>query len=664
MKTLLLLSLLLPSEEDNLIIVHGKRSESSHRERGGQSLLIQPHDEASRYETVTHLKRESSVLLPETGRISASGFVLPKIRGQDVRLTDVYLEDMKIQDPYSGLPLIEDLDLRAFGRLEVHQGMSPPDVPGGNPIGTIRYRFRQEKQSNLRLGLQSGRPFGESLWGLGVARDTDSDARLYLRGHRTSGRYAYYSDESTPYNVSDDRMRVRENNDQKSLQAVPYIKRQWNEYTLQGLGWIYAADRALPSNSALHDATARESSKGQVLHLSLRRDLQETALFTAAHYSLGLAQQQDDRKIEDPGHRYLGAAERTHMQVRSQHVNGSFKASGDSWDHFLTVDTSQSQVDNQADARQISDLTRHNRSLALGSHINPLPFVFFEGKLAWLTLRDADAGRVENGFQQEEWDQRKSRRDSRSLGMSAAYIRSSWGLYLQYAEAQRLPSLLEEFGNGSTLRPNVSLRAEDIHHREAGFSLQGDDWSLSQAIYQDGTRDKIIFVPILASASKALNIRRTDVMGIDLRAQYRWKRSDFYLSASRLYPYDRTRAEKKILPGLPEKIFVFEFDQGFSEDTTIRWFARYRSEIYRDLGNSVQLPGAWIHDASADHKIRIGKAEWALGLSLRNVFDVRDIAIQAPDTAGNHGRTAFSDVAGYPLPGRQWIASINFATGY
>lgn len=661
MKTLLLSILLLASSPDEeLIIIQGKRTEATRETRGGQSLSVRPKDE-SRFESLTHLKRESSVLVPETGRISASGFVVPKIRGQDVKLTDVYLEDILVQDPYSGLPLIEDLDLRAFGVLELHQGMSPPDVPGNNPIGTLRYRFRPEKSSRAQVGLQGGEPFGLSVWGLGVHRVGDDDYRLYGRQHASSGRYRYYSDESTPYNSRDDRMRTRENNDQRSIQAVPYLKKSWGPYSLQGLGWIYQADRGLPSASVLQSSGAREKTAGHIAHVQLSRELEATDFYSRGRWSFGLANNQDDRRIQDPQRSYLGAGDRSEMDIDTLRLQSNLSLAGENWDQHLAADFSQTHVENRAGSQRISDLDRSGKNLSLGSRFLPLPLTTVEAKFAWRELQDDDKGVAANAIIAEENAKKKKRRDSTSWGLSVALNDDFWAVYLQAAGAQRLPSLLEEYGNGSSIQPNPSLKAENIEHREAGASLQGQDWSLGTAVYQDRTQDKIVFIPILASSSKALNVRKTVVRGIDLRGEYQWGNSSFYAGVSRLYPYDTTRDAKKILPAIPEKVAVFEWRQSFGERTTARWFSRYRSDVFRDLNNTVRIPGAWIHDLSADQKLSLRKTnDLALGFSLRNVFNVTDLPISAPGTESSKGRTGYSDIAGFPLPGRQWLLSLSY----
>ena len=87
-------------EPADAIIVIGHRHEAQRQQQIGQSVIITP-SAATRFDSLTHLKRESSFIVSETGHISPSGFALPKIRGQDIKLTEVYLAGSYIKSKVS-----------------------------------------------------------------------------------------------------------------------------------------------------------------------------------------------------------------------------------------------------------------------------------------------------------------------------------------------------------------------------------------------------------------------------------------------------------------------------------------------------------------------------------------------------------------------------------
>lgn len=643
-------------EDDNIIIVTGRRREATQTRKTGQSVTVQPTD-SSRYDSITHLKRESAVVAPETGRISPSGFVVPRIRGQDTSLTDVYVDDVLLQDPYSGLPIVEDLDLRAFGGLEIHQGVPPPDIPGLNPIGTLRYHFLDLQRSYAKAGLQTGRPFGWSSWMLGQyhadREDSSTTARVYGRHHQTDGRYAYYSDEGTPYNTNDDTIKVRDNNDQRSMQAVPYVEQTYGPYRFQGLGWIYRAHRGLASSSMIVPSAARATGNGHVINALVARNF---ALFEGRkhlQFSVNGTDLYDQRLVDDGDRRFLGNASNANMQVHTHRGSLNLRTDEEFMGLFAGFESSTTEITNSLDTRQTNHLLRQATLISIGTKLSPLPAITMEAKLVRRQHSDQTS---------DVHSDQTIKQSADAVGTSIGFYQNDWGAYVQFARVERLPSLLEEFGDGGSARPNDALNAEVTRHREMGTYWRHKNMPLrlGLAAYEDKTNDKIVFVPVMANAVKALNLQETSIRGVDVRGEWTYVDTSLYLSVSRLLPYDETRSDHKVLPGVAERVFVAEIEHR-SGPATLRWLARYRSAIYRDLTNTIELPGAWIHDASADFKQRLSGYELQLGLNVRNVFNTMAVPVTAAQTSDNTGRTAYSDIAGAPLPGRQWVLSLALA---
>jgi hypothetical protein len=636
------------------IVIRGKRRESSESRRSGHTLVVRPQD-ASRFDTQTHLRRESSLVAPETGRISASGFLVPKIRGQEVKYTDVYLEDTLLQDPYSGLPLLEDLDLRAFGTLELHQGISPPEVSGINPTGSMRYRFREARASSNSSGVQVGDIYGQSLWNLSSFYEPSSGkethARLYVRHHHTRGTYPYYSDEGTPFNVSDDRIRERENNDQRSWQVVPFVRKQWGPTRVQAFGWVYQAERGLPSLSAVVPSSAREQPSGGLATLQIEREISANSFLSHGKIGIAITESRDRRKLDDPGKTFLSLAAAGDMQVKSRRVLLQSTLAFGAADLFCSVESTATGVKNRLDRRLVVDLERRHSVYSLGMRLSPVPL--FSVELKTLRREQRDSG--------EDKDQASLPLRSTPAASACFAIGDEQGsVYVQTAYVARSPSLGEEFGDGGGIKANRELSPEASHHREIGGAVKSreDSWRLGVSAYEDTTENKIVLVPVLANAFKALNVRKTIVRGYDLRGEVAWTSTSLYANYSRLFPYDITRDKRLILPGVAAHIWAAEAEQRWG-DFTCRWLARYRSALFRDLSNALELPGAWTHDASCDYKTKVwAQNELRVGISVRNLFNLMSVEIRAPDTERSVGRTAFSDVAGAPLPGRQWLLSL------
>ncbi|RZA23423.1 MAG: hypothetical protein EOP10_12800 [Proteobacteria bacterium] len=615
--------------------------------RASQSVLIQP-EEASRFDAETQLRLESSLTFIETGRISPSGFIIPKIRAQDSKLTDVYLDNIILSDPYSGLPLVEDLDLRAFGSMELHQGVSPYNVPSSNPVGVLRYRFRNVSKSRATLGAVTGSPYGHSLWGNAVYKSEDQELRLYGRTHQTSGRYRYYSDQGTPYNSRDDKEKTRANNDQRSNQLLPVYRQDLGPFTLQALAWWHEANRAIASGSTTLSSTARDKSKGWLGDLSLTHDADDIGPISHSQWTVHVGRKEDERLTNDPQRLVLNSVPSAATNIKSNRQGllgeldfGTIKT------HF-TLEEAQSEIEQSYDTILSNALDRSNESVIFAAAYTPLPKLLIEGKLS--SHRQWDKSSVKSGIVlSEEQESGKRYRFARAESLSAAYG-EDLGLYAQIARSRRLPSLYEEFGNGSTVRPNSELKPEMLFHRELGLFSKWKFLRLGATYYLDQTDEKIVVIPILASASKALNVAKTRIAGTDLEAIVTFDETTLTAKGSAQSAKDRSLRKERRLPGTPEKVWLGEWRQSWTKTFITHINGRYRSEVYRDFASSVKIPELVTYDMNLDYSW----SQFELGLAVRNLLNTKDTEVES---GSSHGRTAASDVAGQPLPGRQWVLS-------
>ena len=635
------------SQAEETIVVEGEpiRAERIKTSQVGQSILIQP-EQASRFDASDHLRRESSLTFIESGRVSPSGFMVPRIRAQDSKLTDIYLEDILLSDPYSGLPLVEDLDLRAFGSLELHQGSSPASVPSGNSVGVLRYQFREARTSKTTLGLVTGSPYGLSLWSHSILKGQDKEFRLYGRAHQSSGRYSFYSDESTPYNSRDDKLKTRNNNDQRSEQIMPYYRQKLGAYTLKALAWKHRANRGIPSGSVILSSNARDISQGLLGDVSVSRSWFNLGLIDTTEVSIHLGRTDDERETLDPERLVLNSSTQAKMKIGSNRQGVRTRFGTDHTQTYLSLEGAQSKVGQSFNGISGMRLNRSNENAILGLAYLPSQAFTIEGKVSSHRQWD-NVSRVNAIILAEEEPSGKRYRFARGETLTMGFGKDL-GAYGQISRSRRLPSLYEEFGNGNTVRPNSDLKAESLFHRETGGFFQAREWRLSTAYYNDQTDEKIVVVPIMASASKALNVGKTSVQGLD--AEVTWKFDQTLLSAKATWmsAEDLSRKEKRKLPSIPGKIMIGEWRQTWLPHLTSHLSARYRSQVYRDLGNTVTLPGMTSYDANLDLSWR--GFEW--GLAVRNLLNTRNLEISS---GRNRGRTGVSDIAGSPLPGRQWV---------
>ena len=224
------------------VFIRGAINERRDVNRPGQSVIISPSGE-TRFDTQNFFKADPSLQMSGNGR--TTGFTLPLFRGQDARASHVFVDDMELQDPYSGLPMVDDIDLRAFGGMIIHKGVSPWNVPVLDPGGVIQFSLRTQR-SPLLGGLSYGDVAGSSGWvRSGLQFENNYTVGLYARASQSSGKYSYYSDNNTILNPDDDAVVVRKNNDQKSAQGLTHWG--WTGVTsrVRALGWLQESRRGI-----------------------------------------------------------------------------------------------------------------------------------------------------------------------------------------------------------------------------------------------------------------------------------------------------------------------------------------------------------------------------------------------------------------------------------
>ena len=643
------------------IDVIGRRHEAERVERAGHSTVIRPED-ASRFDSKAQLERESSLSVPETGRITAAGFAVPRIRGQDARLTEVYVGDLLLQDPYSGLPLIDELDLRAFGEMVFYEGVPPPSLPTLDPIGVIQYRPRPlTKPHAAVIGATYGKPYGISAFWLAEAKlagtGTPDEARIYLRRHSTNGRYEYLSDNGTPYNTADDRNLTRDNNDRWSNAAMPLFTARLGPGVLKGLLLYQASKTGIPAPNGTQTSLARESASTWLGTLRWQVPL---ATQGAAPRSLTLsaAANQDTRSTR--GLAGTPAGSDATLAVHGAKA-GARLAFGDATDELLLgVEESQARVVAATGTGASLTLSRSATNVHIGSTFRPAPPFELEAKVLARVLTDQYTAQA-TPSSLDTLPQGNKRTVAPGASLAGLWSLGPAQLYVQLARLSRPASLLEEFGDGALILGHPSLHPESAQHQELGLDAQTSDrdGTVHLAIFQDDTLDRIVFVPALAQSLRAQNVGKARIQGAELATTYEIGPTHVFGGITMLKPLDLADpTHATVLPGVAERQASLGLEQKLGRAVALRWTSRYRSDVYRDLQNLIVVPATWISDAYADLSLQLAGTKTQLGLAILNVADVKKLPLEAPGEGGNSGETAYSDLAGYPLPGRQWRLSL------
>ena len=653
----------------NLVEIWGQRKEAVRSLRAGQSVMIRPEDE-TRFDTRVHLRNEANLTVPDTGRINASGFSLPRVRGQDARFTEVYLDGIRIQDPYVGFPFIDDLDLRAFGEMSIYVGNPPPSIPTISPNGAIAYRMFTPAKRRHQAGVLAGRPYGSAIWALTRHHsDNGFDMRIYGRQHSTSGQYSYYDDNATPYNKDDDRYSNRQHADRRGRQLLPTLSWQKDGHKVTGLLLWNDAKTSLPARLSGAESFAREYSRHRVGRLSYSYDANSATIVVPASIGLELGRYDDDVEVVDPTGIVLGSSKSSARRLLSSsaaiNAKWQFQLLKNESTLYLRGESTDTKINASGRSGVDFSIMRAQRHLYAGAD---LPWGWdLKAEVKGMVTQQLD-----NLSDRQTIDTIKPASQSRMTKLQGSSAGLAWQpenftLYGQVARVKRPPTLLEKFGDGALILDNPNLVPETTLHRELGIQWRVPDLaavlspleqlSLRMAMFRDDTRDRIVLLPSIAQTLKAQNAVRTQISGVEVAGDVTAGTTTLAAGYANMLPIDQSiPIRSRAVPGIASHVATATLSQAIS-DLTLRWATRYQSQVWRDAENSIAVPGYIIHDATVD-------AKWSfvsIGFGVFNVTNQRRLAIEAAKTKANTGYTSYSDYAGMPLPGRQWRLSLSAA---
>lgn len=620
MKSLLLatISLLAPTVAAvSDVTIRAKRPTRSRQNGATPGWLLTP-----RHDHEWNLQSQGIVGLKwqQSGVPKATSWSLPSIRGQDVRLTEVFWQGISLQDPATQSTIIEDIDIKAFDQVRIVQGLLPFNRPSWSLTGGIEL-VEMSRKAGL-VSAEWGRPFGTSLHLYSRAASEHAQWSLFWRQHTTDGRYKYFSDEGTPTNPSDDQKRTRRDLSSKSHHAFQQAKVsamgfEWNLLSL----WNQSA-RDVPSLSLTRPSAAKTDALQRVVIVKAVKSF--GSRFAGGGY---LKSFWNEVAWRDPN----GDVDPLHKKRRST-TNGD--------EHGLLLEMDTEAV--ASELRWVKSTTRIRSSperrverLSLGSQWKGIPGWTLEPKVHGATIDDGG-----DRLRESSW----------SLANSFVYQRIS--TYVQLGASARPPSLLEKYGDGATVLANPELRSEKLRHQEWGIQwTETTLFSVRLQLFRDLTLNKIILLPgYLPSTFLAKNHQQVDSRGLQVGVDGTLL-SRFRLTAEYQY-LDARLLDSRIQPMLAphQAQTTLNFDVGkWHYFLNGRWYSR----MFRDLENDQELGSYQIWDLGQEWNLRRKGVDWRIGFGIWNIMD-KDRVSFGTDTDSLVGSTPISDIRGHPLPGRHF----------
>lgn len=665
--------------EPNRVIVRGRRPDQVRMEHPGSGLRFHPNG-GSQDDLDAHLRRTAALNVLPHDKPAPFGFSVPRIRGQDARFSQVFIDDLALSDPWSSLPLAEELDLPAFSSVEITSGAAPFALPAIASRGALRFGlFDEDGVSQKFAGSRITDPRGHVTW-LGSA---SPDSRLYARQSSSRGNYRYYDDAGTPLNHADDHVVRRENNDRASRFFLPAMQWRRGDVSVRAFGLWNEANQGLPpivaKSSGGDGAHARQKTWLRAGRIALTRFLSEQ---DEVRIATGVVS--DIRSVKDPAADVLITAGDDRREILTR--NGSLEWKGRCLSEDVickltgVADRSDVKVRGGSGGDVFDQLHDEPGYVAFRRDSGRGVFALQSAEgvfLPGVVEAKVDAGVARDSSSQGE---RSGSSTAKPSGFSFAWGASPVSVirpYMQIAREIRPPGLMETFGDGARIHPANDLKAERIDHVEVGFDLAAIDESLEShvAAFGDRREHAIVIVPSSISSYRAVNLDDPSlVAGVETDVAWSFALlppGESRLGVSWVFFYSDSGAgsnsggERLAVPGVPRDEGAISLMQPLWRRpwraVAGRWTARRRGQVYRDVANDIVLPPWWTHDAALDFRWQQNSGiakdiRLVGGLAITNVFD--QMAVTWQTSSGSAGKTGYSDLWGVPLPGRAVVASL------
>ncbi len=649
---------------DETIHVEGQAPAEGDRDRD-QALtsapfvtVIHPDEHPATTSVAEALATSAGAQMRSTGGFGAYASV--SVRGAATGHTAVLVDGVPLSRLAGVTTDLGRYHLDAFGKVELFRGAVPLELGGAGVGGAVNLVTRLGRgEGGERLDVLAGVGSYGARFARGRYGDEHGDwlSSVTLGYQGATGDFSVFTDRGTPLNAADDAFVDRANNRFDQIDGAARLGTR-DGATVSGVRMAWR-DQGLPGTIIDPTTTAGLGTLNTVGDVRLQR-----GAFRVLAY--GLAERQ---ALSDPmGELGLGAQDRSyltlsggaattwHASIAAHRLTAGLELRGDRFRDAAPARASMVGTRGTGAASLAADL-------ALGDRITLTPAVRFE------LVRTAPTalGEGPDAFMPVDprWDALPSPRFTAlaRLGDDLA-LKSSVGSYV------RLPTLLELFGDRGQILGSPDLLVERGLASDAGFVYAPtsvgpfDRVLVEAAAFATRSRDTIALISGQGFVARAMNIGDTQTYGAELVVSGRLART-----VSLTTSYTRLVSEQlaidpnrfgRALPRTPAHLLYARVD--LARRIAARRVTAYvdlaaQSTSYLDMQNLARVPRRGLVGAGVRSEIAGG---FALSVTVANALDTRVVELPA-DRPGDTARPiALSDVAGFPLPGRAFTASVDF----
>ena len=566
------------------------------------------------------------------------------LRGSQPNHSVVLIDDLPVAGTDRGAVDLSMLPLQAFERVDIFRSNAPAWLDQGQIGGVVRLVPRLSLQNRVRGEVAAGSFGGYRVQGEGTFRLEDAGVVVAAGARTRTNDYAFFDDGATRFNPDDDRITRRRNARNRQMHGL--VQSEWaaggHRVGLFALGVHRQQGEPGPGHRQANRAERRRTQLlGTLGYTYEHPDVRVQAVINGGWDRDAF----DDRdgeigqSREDTDDRFIGLGGR--LALRWTILDGL----------DTTVVTSARYDRYDPDNAFASPGDQPSERVTAGATIEARGHGQW-GDVSWevrpsASLRHSDARLVRRNLGQLETRAASEEVPNLRLGVFVSPTR--WlSVQTSIGSGKRLPSVLELFGNRSSLIANPDLRAERATTWDAGLigRYRRPAWAvplnvrLEARAFVSQVDDLIRYERAQPFTARAVNVDSGRLVGVEgavrcgvtehvgLNAHGAWL--DARDDAGRALPFRPAlsgRVELEAHTGMLMPAIV--------DDLRARFEVMHVGSSWTDPANLVQLPGRTVLGGT------VAVVFW--GHRGRLSLSVQDLS----DVAG-------TDLLGFPLPGRRF----------